>query len=137
MNRRESFRHERRKIKNQAGGFSHISGGLNWPMPPRIIIPPTARLTSRLCNTVFLRSAFKAQKPLRSRAKDCLQVTIESKGKTKNIFQIYSGDGRRVEGRGGVGGVGGGGIGAAINIQDIRIVHRVSLPACAFLIEGR
>lgn len=96
MNRRKSFRHERGKIKNQAGGASYNPMGKNWPMPPRIMIPPTARLTSRLCNSVFLRSAFKAQKPLRSRAKYCCSLcrAWESKdnriqGKTKHLFQAF------------------------------------------------
>lgn len=100
-----------RKIKNQAGGFSYNPMGRNWPMPPRIMIPPTARLTSRLCNKVFLRSAFKAQKPLRSRAKDCCSRcrAWESKydrvqGKTKHLSLKLFGDGGGVERRRGGGG---------------------------------
>lgn len=96
MKRRKSFRQERRKIKKQAGGISYNPMGSNWLMPPRIMTPPTARLTSRLCNRVVLRSAFKAQKPLRSRAKDCCSLCraweskmIESKEKENIYFKHF------------------------------------------------
>lgn len=92
--------------QNQAGGFSYKPRGMNWPMPPRIINPPTARLTSRLCNKVFLRSAFKAQKPLRSRAKEIAAKDDRIQGKTKYLFSSYSGDGRGVEGSAGGGEMG-------------------------------
>lgn len=132
MYRRESFRDERRKIKNRAGGFSYKPGGMNWPMPPRIINPPTARLTSRLCNEVFLRSAFKAQKPVRSRAKKIAAKDDRIQGKTKNLFSSYSGDGRGVEGSAWGGGERG-------SDKHTRYSNSPSclLPACDFLIEGR
>lgn len=121
--RTKTFRHERRKSKNQAGRLSYIPMARILPMPPRIMTPPTARLTSRLCNRAFLRSAFKAQKPLRSRAKKYSRAweshTRKSKEKENLSFKL--------SGRYGVGGER-----AAINIQDIRIVHRGFCPPCRF-----
>lgn len=97
-------------------------------MPPRIMTPPTARLTSRLCNRAFLRSAFKAQKPLRSRAKKYSRAweshTRKSKEKENLSFKLSGGYGV------------GGGKGSD---KHTRYSNSPSclLPTLSFLIEGR
>ena len=137
VKRTKTFRHERRKSKNQAGRLSYNPMGKNWAMPPRIMTPPTARLTSRLCNKAFLRSAFKAQKPLRSRAKNyrkLLSRVGEQHGgnppKKKTSLSSYSGD---------IGGGGGGRRRERSSDKHTRYSNSPSclLPALWFLIGRR